>query len=151
MLVGPGKSKIVKEPFGVVLIMGSWNFPVYTTLVPLIYAIAAGNCAIVKPSELSPHISKQIKTLITRYLDFNCYACIEGSVNVAVNLTSQKFDLIMFTGGSEKGKLVAQAAAKNLVPCILELGGKSPCIIDESCDLELAAMKVAFSRYLNGG
>ena len=70
---------------------------------------------------------------------------------MAVNLTSQKFDLIMFTGGSEKGKLVAQAAAKNLVPCILELGGKSPCIIDESCDLELAAMKVAFSRYLNSG
>lgn len=150
-LIGPGTSKILREPYGVVLIMGAWNFPIYTTLCPLIYAIAAGNCAIIKPSELSPHISQKMKSLITRYLDSSAYIAIQGAVEVAKSITTYPFDLIMFTGGSEKGKLVASAAAKNLVPCILELGGKSPCVIDDSADVELAAKKVAFGRYINAG
>jgi aldehyde dehydrogenase (NAD+) len=139
MLIGPARSKIHYEPLGVVLVMGSWNFPIYTTLAPLVYVIAAGNCAVIKPSEMSPHISKKLKVLITRYLDMSSYVCIEGAVEVAKTLTTKKFDYIVFTGGSEKGKLVAASAAQNLVPVMLELGGKCPAIVDNTADLELAA------------
>jgi aldehyde dehydrogenase (NAD+) len=107
MLIAPGTSKIVHEPLGVVLVMGSWNFPLFTTLGPLIYVIASGNCAVIKPSEFSPHSTKIIKKLVVKYLDMNCYACIEGAVEVAKACTSKKFDSIIFTGSSEKGKLVA--------------------------------------------
>jgi aldehyde dehydrogenase (NAD+) len=151
MLIGPGKSKIVAEPFGVVLVMGSWNFPYFTTLGPLIYVIASGNCAVIKPSEMSPNCSRKMKQLVARYLDTSCYACIEGAVEVAKTLTSKPFDSIVFTGSTEKGKLVAAAASKNLIPCILELGGKSPAVVDPSADLELAAKKIVFGRYLNAG
>lgn len=151
MLIGPGRSKIVYEPLGVILVMGSWNFPVYTTLAPLIHVIAAGNCAVLKPSEFSVCTTKKLKTLITRYLDMNCFAAIEGAVEVAKACTAKKFDGIIFTGSSEKGKLVATAAGKNLVPCVLELGGKSPTIVDDSADVELAAKKICFGRYFNFG
>lgn len=100
MLVGPGTSKIVYEPLGVVLIMGSWNFPLYTTLGPLMNVIAAGNCAVIKPSEMSPNCSRSMKKLITRYLDMNCFACIEGAAEVAKTLTSKPFDGIAFTGST---------------------------------------------------
>jgi aldehyde dehydrogenase (NAD+) len=151
MLIGPGRSKIVAEPLGVVLVLGSWNFPLFTTLGPLIDVIAAGNCAVIKGSEISLNTSRKMKQLITRYLDMSCYVCIEGAVQVAISLTSKKFDSIIYTGSSEKGKLVAASAAKNLVPCILELGGKSPCIVDESADLEHAAKKIVFGRFVNAG
>lgn len=151
MSIGPGKSKIVYEPLGVVLIMGSWNFPLITTLRPLINVISAGNCAVIKPSEISKHSSRKIKALIARYLDMNCYACIEGAVQVAIACSNKKFDSIVYTGSSEKGKLVAAAAGKNLVPCILELGGKSPLIVDDSADLEFAAKKIVLGRFLNSG
>mmetsp|Transcript_38457 Transcript_38457/g.28296 ORF Transcript_38457/g.28296 Transcript_38457/m.28296 type:complete len:191 (+) Transcript_38457:145-717(+) len=139
LFIGPAKQKITPEPLGVVLIMGSWNFPIFTTILPLIPVIAAGNTCVVKPSELSPHSSRAIKQLFARYLDGPSYVCIEGGVQVAIELTSKPFDYIVFTGGSEKGKLVAAAAAKNLVPCMLELGGKSPCIVDTSANLDYAA------------
>lgn len=151
MLIGPAKSKIVFEPLGVTLVMGSWNFPYYTTLGPLVAVIAAGNCAVVKPSELAPNCCRKMKTLMTRYLDMNSYVCIEGAVEVAKTLTTKKFDFIVFTGGSEKGKLVAAAAAKNLIPCMLELGGKCPAIVDDSADLELAAKKIVHGKYMNAG
>jgi aldehyde dehydrogenase (NAD+) len=107
MLIAPGTSKCIYEPLGVVLVMGSWNFPLFTTIGPLIYVIAAGNCAVIKPSEFSPSTCKIIRKLIVKYLDMNCYACIEGGVEVAKACTSKKFDSIIFTGSSEKGKLVA--------------------------------------------
>lgn len=151
MLLGPAKSRIVWEPFGVALIMGSWNFPFFTTIGPLIYAIAAGNCAIIKPSEMSPQCSRIMKRLLTRHLDSQAYACIEGAVQVAIAITSKPFDVICFTGSTEKGKLVAAAAAKNLVPCVLELGGKSPTVVDETADIDFAARKVAWGRYANAG
>lgn len=151
MLIGPGKSKIVYEPLGVVLIMGSWNFPLYTTLGPLIHTIAAGNCALIKPSEMSPFVSNTLKKVINRSLDMNAYVCIEGQVEVAKALTTKKFDCICFTGSSEKGKLVAAAAGKNLIPCILELGGKSPVVIDESADVDFAAKKICLGRFINSG
>ena len=107
MVIGPAKSKIVYEPLGVVLIMGSWNFPLFTTISPLINVIASGNCAVIKPSEISKHSLRKVKALIARYLDMNCYSCIEGAVQVAIACTSKKFDSIIYTGSSEKGKLVA--------------------------------------------
>lgn len=131
--------------------MGSWNFPLYTVLAPLIHAIAAGNCAVIKPSEIAPNTFFKIKSLITRSIDMQCYACIEGRVEVAKALSNVKFDKICFTGSTEKGRLVAQAAGKNLVPCILELGGKSPSIVDESANLEVAAKKIAMGRFSNSG
>jgi len=151
MSLGPATTRIVYEPLGVVLVVGSWNFPIFTTIGPLISAIAAGNTAVIKPSELAPFTSNIIKRLIFRYLDTNAYAPVEGQVQIAIALTSRKFDLICYTGSSEKGKLVAAAAAKNLTPCILELGGKSPFIVDESADVDYAVKKVSLGRFVNSG
>ena len=151
MLLGPATSKVIYEPLGVVCIMGSWNFPFYTTLAPLIYAIASGNTAVIKPSELAPHSLRALMLMINRYLDSDAYICIEGQVQVAIQLAKTKFDCICFTGSTEKGKLVAEAAAKNLVPCLLELGGKSPVVVDKDADIDLAAKKVALGRFLNAG
>jgi aldehyde dehydrogenase (NAD+) len=108
--LGPAKSRIIYEPLGVVCIMGSWNFPLYTVLAPFIDVIAAGNCAVLKPSEISPNTLKKLKALIARTMDTNCYICLEGQVEVAKALSLTKFDCICFTGSSEKGKLVAAAA-----------------------------------------
>jgi aldehyde dehydrogenase (NAD+) len=130
MTIGPACSSVVYEPLGVVLIIGSWNFPYFTSLAPLIYAIAAGNTAIIKPSESAPNCSSMIRQLIHKNLDMNYFMVMEGAVKVASTLCTKQFDLICFTGGSETGKKVAAAAAQNLVPCLLELGGKSPCVLD---------------------
>lgn len=102
-------------------------------------AIAAGNCVILKPSEIAPHSSKVMADLVNNYLDKSCYAVIEGGVEVSKTITTFPFDLIIFTGSPEKGKLVAKAASENLVPCILELGGKSPTIVDKDCSLNVTA------------
>ena len=131
--------------------MRSWNFPVYTNLSPLISAIAAGNCAVIKPSEIAPNTLRKIKALFARNMDTSSYVCIEGAVEVAKALSNSKLDSICFTGSSEKGKLVAMAAGLNLVPCVLELGGKSPAIVDESANLELAARKIVAGKFLNAG
>ena len=151
MFLGPARSKIVYEPLGVVCVMGSWNFPLFTTIGPLINVIAAGNCAIIKPSELAPYSLIKIKSLVTRWLDLSCYICIEGQVEVAKALSTKKFDSICFTGSTDKGKLVAAAAARNLVPCILELGGKSPVIVDETADLDFAVKKIVQGKFMNAG
>ena len=151
MMVGPGKSRIVYEPLGVVLVIGAWNFPLYTTLGPLIHVIAAGNGAVIKPSEISKFSCRKIKKLIAGYLDTNLYSCIEGGPQVGGAATSKRFDCICFTGSTKIGKLVAESAAKNLVPCILELGGKSPTIVDETADLEFAAKKIVFGKFTNAG
>lgn len=152
MLLSPASSKIVKEPLGVIAILGSWNFPYLTVLHPLISAIAAGNCAVVKPSEMCGYSSTKLKQLFARYLDRECFQVVLGQVQVAIRMTSVAgIDKIIFTGSTEKGKLVAAAAAKNLTPCILELGGKSPAIIDRNCNLEFAAQKIAFSAFFNCG
>ena len=131
--------------------MSSWNYPLMTSIQPLATAIAAGNAAILKPSEVSHHTSQVLETLVHKYLDNNYYRVIQGGVDVAVAITKANFDLIVFTGSSDKGKLVAKAAADNLTPCILELGGKSPAIIDESADLDWAANRVLFSKFMNAG
>jgi len=143
----PNSTKIRYEPLGVALIYGSWNFPYFVTLKPLANAIAAGNCAIIKPSEMSPKSSSIIQKIVQKYLDNDCYRVILGDVNVSIQIGKFPFDLICFTGSTEKGKLVAKVAAENLIPCILELGGKCPMIIDESADIDFAAMKVAAAKF----
>jgi len=143
----PNSTKIRYEPLGVALIYGSWNFPYFVTLKPLANAIAAGNCAIIKPSEMSPKSSGIIQKIVQKYLDNDCYRVILGDVNVSIQIGKFPFDLICFTGSTEKGKLVAKVAAENLIPCILELGGKCPMIIDESADVDFAAMKVAAAKF----
>lgn len=151
LFIGPGKSYIVPEPLGVALVMSAWNYPVFTALPPVASAIAAGNCVVMKPSELSPCTSNVIKELFDKYLDKECYRCIEGQVETSKAIVQEHWDLIIFTGSPEKGRLVAKAAAENLTPCILELGGKNPCIVDEDADLENAALRVIQGRFTNSG
>lgn len=142
MYLSPGWSKIQYEPLGVTLIISSWNYPLFTSLKPLANAIAAGNMAIIKPSEMAPKCSNLIKKLVNDYLDKSAYQVIEGGVEIAKEIITKPFDLLIFTGSPEKGKIVASEAGKNLVPCILELGGKCPTIIDKSASLNYAAAKV---------
>jgi aldehyde dehydrogenase (NAD+) len=127
--------------------MGSWNFPYFVCLKPLATCITSGNCAIIKASELGPCASKCIQILVEKYLDNRCFRVVSGESDVAIKLTNSRFDLMCFTGSTEKGKLVAKAAAANLVPCILELGGKCPVVLDESTNYSFAAMKIAYGKF----
>lgn len=147
----PGLSYIHYEPLGVALIMNAWNYPFMGAIQPLITAIATGNMAIIKTSEVAKSSSKVIKKLVERYLDNKAYKVIEGEVEVAKEIITKPFDLVVFTGSSDKGKIVASAAGKNLTPCILELGGKSPCIVDKKANLDYAADKIVFGRFSNSG
>lgn len=151
LLVGPGKSYIKPEPFGVALIISPWNYPVSTCLPYVATAIAAGNCVVLKPSEVAPYTSKVLSEVFEKYLDRECFRCIEGQVEVAKAIIKEPFDVIVFTGSTEKGKLVAKAAAEHLTPCILELGGKSPTIVDRNADLDNAAFRIMQGRFINCG
>ncbi|XP_061538106.1 aldehyde dehydrogenase family 3 member A2-like isoform X2 [Phycodurus eques] len=129
---------IQSEPLGVVLIIGAWNYPWAVTLIPLVGAIAAGNGAVVKPSEMSGYSSLLLETLLPLYLDKDLYPVVMGGVPETQELLKQKFDHIFYTGSSLVGKLVMGAAARHLTPVTLELGGKSPCYIDKNCDISVA-------------
>jgi len=131
--------------------LGAWNFPFITLFLPLISAITAGNCVLVKPSEMSPNSSGITRKIIENYLDNECIKCVEGGAEVSISCSQLKWDKICFTGSSEKGRLVAQSAAKNLVPCLLELGGKCITIVDESANAAFAGKKVASARTVNSG
>jgi aldehyde dehydrogenase (NAD+) len=150
-MLAPCKTAIKYEPLGVALIYGSWNYPFVVTLKPLSQAITCGNCAVIKPSEMAPNASRVIKELVDKYLDNEAFAVIEGGPEVAAKIGDYPWDLICFTGSTQKGKLVAEVAAKNLIPCILELGGKCPAVVDSSADLDFAANKIAFARFNNSG
>ena len=151
MTLFPARSQIIREPVGVVLIIGTWNYPVQLTLMPLVAAIAAGNCAVVKPSEISAATSMALARLIPLYLDSNCITVVEGGAQETAALLNEKFDHIFYTGGAIVGKIVMQAATKYLTPVTLELGGKSPCIVDQSANIEIAARRIAFGKFLNAG
>lgn len=125
------------------LVLSAWNYPIYTALPPIAQAIAAGNCTVLKPSEMAPHSSKVLVKLFQKYLDPSCHTVIEGALKVASQICSHPFDLIIFTGSPQKGKLVAEAAAKNLIPCILELGGKSPTVVDRNVNMSNALLRIA--------
>lgn len=144
-------STIYYEPYGTVLIMSPWNYPVNLTLTPLAGAIAAGNCAVIKPSNYTPETSKVIADLIAETFDPSFVTVVTGGREENAGLLEQKFDYIFFTGGTVVGKLVMEAAARNLTPVTLELGGKSPCIIDKTADMKAAARRILFGKILNGG
>jgi len=147
----PSTDYIYKEPYGKVLIIAPWNYPYQLAFCPLIAAVAAGNEVVLKPSELTPNTSKIISKIISETFDTNHVTCIEGGVEVAQELLSQRWDYIFFTGSVPVGKIVAKAAAENLTPVTLELGGKSPCIVDESANLKLAAKRIVWGKFLNTG
>ncbi len=147
----PAFSMVVPEPYGVVLIMSPWNYPFLLSLSPLIDAVAAGNTVILKPSNYSPTTSACIKKLINRTFPAEYVTVIEGGRDVNQELLDQKYDYIFFTGGKTVGELVMQKASKHLTPVSLELGGKSPCIVDSTADLRLAAKRIVFGKYLNVG
>jgi aldehyde dehydrogenase (NAD+) len=147
----PGSSRILREPLGTVLIIAPWNYPVQLLLSPLVGALAAGNCAVLKPSELTPHTSAVLADLVPRYLDPACVALVEGGVAETTALLAERFDHIFYTGGAQVAHVVMQAAAKYLTPVTLELGGKSPCIVDASANVDVAARRIAWGKYLNAG
>ncbi|XP_061818938.1 aldehyde dehydrogenase family 3 member A2b [Nerophis lumbriciformis] len=142
---------IKPEPLGVVLIIGAWNYPWAVTMQPLVGAIAAGNAAVIKPSEVSAHTSKVMEELLPLYLDKELYPVVTGGVSETQELLNQKFDHIFYTGSSAVGKVIMAAAAKHLTPVTLELGGKSPCYIDKTCDISIACRRVAWGKYTNCG
>ncbi len=142
---------IYTEPLGVVLIIGPWNYPFQLTLSPLVNAIAAGNCAIVKPSEIALHTSQVIAKMITEQFHPGFISVVEGGIETNQALLAEKFDRIFFTGSASVGRIVLEAAAKHLTPVTLELGGKSPCLVDLECDLNLAAKRIVWGKFLNAG
>ena len=149
--VQPGKAWVQPEPLGVVLIIGPWNYPVHLVLAPLVGAIAAGNCAVLKPSENTPACSALLARLTPEYLDSEAVAVVEGAADATQELLDQAFDHCFFTGSPEVGKLVMGGAAKHLTPVTLELGGKSPVIIAPDAKLKVAARRIAFAKLLNSG
>ncbi|MBB3062945.1 aldehyde dehydrogenase family protein [Microbulbifer rhizosphaerae] len=151
VIAQPGRSYIQPEPLGVVLIIGAWNYPLQLLLSPLVPAIAAGNCAVVKPSELAPATSKLVTELLPRYLDNDAFACVEGAVPETTALLEQRWDHILYTGGGAVGKIVMNAAARHLTPVTLELGGKSPCIVADDANIDVAARRIAWGKFTNAG
>ncbi|TJY33913.1 aldehyde dehydrogenase [Pontimicrobium aquaticum] len=151
MLTFPATDYIYKEPYGTVLVIAPWNYPFLLAIEPLIMAISAGNTVIVKPSELTIHTSQLVTEIIQTVFNKQHATSIEGGIPVATELLEQKWDYIFFTGSVPVGKIVAKAAAKHLTPVTLELGGKSPCIVDETINLKLAAKRIVWGKFFNGG
>lgn len=147
----PSTDYIYKEPYGKVLIIAPWNYPFQLALCPLISAVAAGNQVVLKPSELTPKTSEIITKIIGKTFPVNHVEVIEGGLEVSQNLLSQRWDYIFFTGSVPVGKIVAKAAAENLTPVTLELGGKNPCIIDNTANLKLAAKRILWGKFINAG
>lgn len=147
----PGKSMIVKEPYGLTLIIAPWNYPFQLALAPLVGAIAGGNCCVIKPSEMSQHTSALIAKLIAESFDPKYIAVIEGGVEETKQVLSVPFDYIFYTGSTKVGKIVMEAASKNLTPLTLELGGKSPCIVDRGVSLKRSARRICFGKFFNAG
>jgi aldehyde dehydrogenase (NAD+) len=147
----PARSYVYKEPYGLSLIIGPWNYPFQLIFSPLVGSLAAGNCVILKPSELAAHTSAIIKKMIGEIFEEDYVCVMEGGPEITAELLAHKFDHICFTGSVRVGKIVYEAAAKNLTPCLLELGGKSPCIVDRDTDLDIAARRIVWGKFLNGG
>lgn len=147
----PGRASIRHEPRGVVLVIAPWNYPVYLLATPLAAALAAGNAVVCKPSELAPATSALVTKLAGEYLDPSAIAFVEGGVEDTTSLLEQKFDHILYTGNGTVGRIVASAAARHLTPTTLELGGKSPAIVDRDANLKQAASRIAFAKWSNAG
>ncbi|MFK7909958.1 MAG: aldehyde dehydrogenase family protein, partial [Akkermansiaceae bacterium] len=147
----PCSSKVRRDPFGVVLIMAPWNYPIQLSLSPLIAAVAAGNTVVLKPSEMAPACEKLLVDIIGEAFEPEHVATVTGDADVAADLLEKKFDFIFFTGSTQVGRIIAEKAAKNLTPNILELGGKCPCIVDATANIEVAAKRILIGKFFNGG
>ncbi len=147
----PGKARLHPEPLGTVCIIAPWNYPVQLLFAPLVPALAAGNTAVVKPSEVTPSVSALIEELIPLYFDRHVVAVVTGSVPETTALLEQRFDHIFYTGNGKVGRVVMRAAAENLTPVTLELGGKSPAIVAEDANVAVAARRIAWAKFLNAG
>lgn len=147
----PSSDYIFNEPYGTVLIISPWNYPFQLAIAPLIGAISAGNTAVIKPSELTPNTARVISEIIKVVFEPEYVTVVEGGVEVSQNLLSEKWDYIFFTGSIRVGQIVYESAAKHLTPVTLELGGKSPCIVDETAAIATAAKRIAWGKFLNAG
>jgi aldehyde dehydrogenase (NAD+) len=151
VVLQPAKARVIPEPLGVVLVIAPWNYPVQLMLLPMASAIAAGNAVIGKPSELAPATADAMARLIGRSMDPEAIAIVEGGVPETQALLAERFDHIFYTGGAPVARIVMEAAAKHLTPVTLELGGKSPAIIDRMVDLDAAARRVVYGKFVNAG
>ena len=147
----PSGSRIMYEPLGVALIMAAWNYPFQLLMNPLVGAISAGCCAVLKPSPYSPNTAKVMEELILDTFEPDYISIVQGNRNVNGILLGQRFDFIFYTGSPAVGKVVMRAAAENLTPLVLELGGKSPCIVDEGANIDIAAKRIAWGKTINAG
>ena len=144
-------SRIIKEPYGVTLIIAPWNYPFQLLLIPLVGAISAGNCIALKPSDYSPHVTEAMSQMISEFFSPSYISYHQGGRDVNQALFAEKWDYIFFTGSTTVGKIVMEAAAKHLTPVTLELGGKSPCIVEADANLRVAAARIAWGKFLNAG
>ena len=151
MIAMPGRSLIKHEPLGVVMIIAPWNYPFQTAIFPMVGALAAGNCVLIKPSEVAPATSALLAEWVPRYLDRRAVQVVEGGVPETTALLREKWDRIFYTGNGTVGRIVMEAAAKHLTPVTLELGGKSPCIVDETANLDTAARRIVVGKFVNAG
>jgi len=151
LVLAPSHTQVRFDPLGVGLIIGTWNYPVMLTLSPLVAAISGGNCAVIKPSEISAATAEVIAQLVPKYLDRQAFSVVMGGAPETTALLEQQWDHIFFTGGATVGKIVMTAAAKHLTPVVLELGGKSPTIVHSSANLAVAARRIAQGRWQNAG
>lgn len=147
----PSKNYILKEPYGNVLIIAPWNYPIQLCLLPLVGALAAGNTAVIKPSELTTQTSAVLEKLIATYFKPEVATVVLGGVETSSELLELPFNYIFFTGSTRVGKIIMQSAAKRLIPVTLELGGKTPCIVDETADLEISAKRIVWGKFVNAG
>jgi aldehyde dehydrogenase (NAD+) len=150
-LFGQAESTIYYEPYGTVLILNTWNYPFVLCFKPLVGALAAGNCCVVKPSEIAPTTSKVLADIINTAFDEEYCVAIECGIEGTTELLKERFDFILYTGSSKVGRIVAQAAARHLTPTALELGGKSPCIVDKSADIERSVASICWGKFINAG
>jgi aldehyde dehydrogenase (NAD+) len=147
----PGNARVIPQPLGVVLIIAAWNYPVHLTFAPLVGALAAGNTAVLKPSESAPASSSLIAELVPRYLDERVVQVVEGGIIETTTLLEESFDHILYTGGGSVARIVMRAAAEHLTPVTLELGGKSPAIVAADADIDVAARRITWGRFTNAG
>lgn len=147
----PGRARLVPEPLGTVLVIAPWNYPVQLLLLPMATAIAAGNCVVGKPSELAPTVSAALARLVPRYLDERAVRLVEGGVDETTALLAERWDHIFYTGNGRVGRVVMRAAAEHLTPVTLELGGKSPVIVDKDANLDVAARRIVWGKFMNAG
>ncbi len=151
LVLFPSRSRVMQQPYGVVLIMAPWNYPFNLLMTPLVAAISAGNCAILKPSPYTVAMSELFEKMISETFPPEYITVIQGNREINQRLLEQHFDYIFFTGGAQLGKIVAKAAAEHFTPVTLELGGKSPCIVDKDANLQKAARRIVWGKFLNAG